>query len=526
MNILKTKGAIIGYKHELVVAITNANEGVGYQVLFLDVAHVELAAPPTPLPASVILGNPATTGGTLDRWKSNLVVNETDTYTNTTERGQRIQIDTFEFYALQTTAPVTPFIVKVNGDNDFTVISVGHGRRHYTIGYNSFAFVDDYPRELELLPGETIATGFLDATSAGFDSKLGAVVGYDIDGDTDELWITGGSGGGRQSGSVLKGNAPGIGAEVLTDVRRNYHYNINFTPLDSFTPSLVAVPPAPPALVWAGGFDENWESTWPGFDDTTAPENRQVISDPAGELGNILRVSYGEGEVGPRGGTQFKATFEPMQSATLSYYIRFKEGFNPVLGGKLPGFTGGLPGRNRENTGGNTPDGTDGWSLRLGWRAYALDPSQIILRTYSYLPPGQQDPVQEDKYVLDAWGNQSYTSRQWRWGTSTHFLNPDNYQEDLVIQTGKWYKIAIQVSLNTPDRKDGFIKGFIQQPGETAMQLAMHIPDLWFRDETNDLPIDRVFFSTFFGGDTPDHAPTRNEHIDFADFQVYKNVDS
>ena len=512
-------------RYEIVVTVTEANGGLESQMLFVDVANVELAAPPPPLPANIVLGNAATTDGSLDEWKSNLVVNETDTYTNTTEGVQRIRIDSFEFYALQNTAPVTPFIVKVNGDDDFTVISVGHGRRDYSIGYNSYDFVDDYPREIELGPGETIATGFLDATAFGFNSEKGAVIAYDTTGETDELWITGGKGGGGHSGSVLNGEAPRTGSEVLTDESRNYHYAINFTPLDIFTPGPV-LPPTPPELLWNGGFGENWESTWPRFHDTTAPENRQVITDPAGELGNILRVSYGEGEVGPRGGTQFKSTFEPMQSATLSYYIRFKEDFDPALGGKLPGFTGGLSDRTQESTGGHPADGTNSWSVRLGWRAYAPDPSQVILRAYSYFPPGQQDPVQENAYVMDAWGNRSHMSRQGRWGTSTNFLDPENHQDALVIQTGEWYKVAVQVTLNTPGRKDGFIKGFIQQPGETDMRLAMHIPDLWFQDENSDLPIDRIFFSTFFGGNTAEHAPTRDEYIDFADFQLYENFES
>ena len=509
-------------QYEIVVAVADTNGELESQMLFVDVANVELATPPPPLPTSVVLGNAATTGGSLDTWKSNLVVNETDTYTNTTEGVQRIRIDSFEFYALQNAAPVTPFVVKVNGDNDFTVISVGHGRQNYSIGYNSYDFVDDYPREVELAPGETIATGFLDATAFGFNSVQGAVIAYDTDDETDELWITGGIGGGGHSGSVVNGEAPRTGSQVLTDESRNYHYAINFTPLEVFTPEPV-LPPTPPELVWNGGFGENWQSTWPNFYDITAPENRQVLTDPSGELDNILRVSFGEEEVGPNGGSQFRGTFEPMQSATLSYYVRFKDGFDPALGGKLPGVTGGLPDRQSENTGGNTADGTNGWSVRLGWRTYASDPSQVILRAYSYIPPGQQDPVQENAYLMDAWGNRNHTSTEWRWGVSTSFLDPENHQDALVIQTGEWYKVAIQVTLNTPGRKDGFIKGFIQQPGETDMRLAMHIPDLWFRDETSDLPIDRVYFSTFFGGKSQEHAPRRDEYIDFADFQLYSH---
>ena len=294
---------------------------------------------------------------------------------------------------------------------------------------------------------------------------------------------------------------------------------------DPFDPAPPSPSPTGGKLVWQSGFGRNWESNWPNFQNTTAPENRRVIQDPAGEFDDILRVSYGKNRVGPSGGTQFKSTFEPMESATLEYHVRFKEGFDPVLGGKLPGFTGGLPGRRRENTGGSTPDGTDGWSVRLGFRPARSNPDALAIRAYSYLPPGQQNPAQKNEYVFDEWGNKTFWSGKGKWGVSTHFLNPDNPEsgKDLEIKTGEWYKVSLQVTLNTPGETDGFIKGFIEQPGESKSRLAMHIPDLTFRNKGSDLPIDRVFFSTFFGGASDRHKAKRDEHIDFANFKVYSH---
>ncbi|MEM9891345.1 MAG: polysaccharide lyase [Actinomycetota bacterium] len=280
-------------------------------------------------------------------------------------------------------------------------------------------------------------------------------------------------------------------------------------------------------LVWTDDFSPGRENRWPNYQDTTAPQNRQVINDPTGAHDRVLRVSFAEGVVGPKGGTQFKSTFEPRaESATLVYSLRFGEGFEQVKGGKLPGFTGGPPGRSKEKTGGDQPDGTDGWSVRLGFRDSRTSPGSLALRTYSYLPPNQQNAgVQNDEYLFDAWGNKTFWSGQGQWGISHHFLDPDAPAagQDLILQPGEWYRVAVQVNLNTHGRKDGSIKAWIQQPGESEARLAIHVPDLTFRNPGHGAEIDRIFFSTFFGGASASHAPVQDEHIDFADFALYIN---
>lgn len=280
-------------------------------------------------------------------------------------------------------------------------------------------------------------------------------------------------------------------------------------------------------LVWAEDFGSNWETSWPGYRDTSAPENRQLVKDSTGQFDDVLRVSYRDGGVGPSDGTQFKVFLDkPMQSATLEYYVRFKPGFLPVRGGKLPGFVGGGdPERKREFTGGRTPSGLQdsGWSSRLGFRPAESDPTKVILRGYTYLHKGQQDPRQDDRYVVDAFGNEFRTARQWNFGTTTPFLDPDNLKSELIIETGEWYKVALQVQLNTPGQKNGFLKGFIQEPGSKQLQLAMHVPDLSFQKKGANLPIDRMFFSTFFGGSADSYRAQRSEYADFAGFKIYDN---
>jgi hypothetical protein len=175
----------------------------------------------------VVLGNDATVDGSkLDGWLSNLVVNETDTYTNGSAQAQQVSIEQFSFYARQVADPVTPFVVRVNADNDFTVLAVGTTRSSYSSGPNSFPFSDGGAVDITLNAGETLATGFLDANADGSGGGLGAVIPRDKGGD--EIWRTGGSSGSNSgSGAVVVGSAPIPGNNVVTNRYRDYHYQIS-----------------------------------------------------------------------------------------------------------------------------------------------------------------------------------------------------------------------------------------------------------------------------------------------------------
>ena len=172
----------------------------------------------------ISLGNDATLDGSrLDGWLSNLVINETDTYTNTTGVVQQVSIDQFAFYARQVADPVTPFVVRVNGDNAFTVLAVGTTRSSYNPGANSVAFSAS-PVSVTLNPGETLATGFLDANADGSGGGIGAVIPWDSGGD--QIWYTGGATSGA-SGSVTVGQAPVSGSSTLTTLSRSYHFRFD-----------------------------------------------------------------------------------------------------------------------------------------------------------------------------------------------------------------------------------------------------------------------------------------------------------
>ena len=127
----------------------------------------------------------------------------------------------------------------------------------------------------------------------------------------------------------------------------------------------------PVAEIWEDDFSGNWRDRWPlKWSDT---DNRLEYFERDGET--WIQVTYPEGGVGK--GFKFSTNFGSHESMYLEYKVRFAEDFDWVLGGKLPGLDGGTG-----NSGGNKPNGEDGWSVRFMWRgggegvAYVYHPDQ------------------------------------------------------------------------------------------------------------------------------------------------------
>jgi uncharacterized repeat protein (TIGR03806 family) len=164
-----------------------------------------------------------------DTWASNMVINETDTFTNDTGAALDITVDRFLFHAAAVTGtPLTPFVVRVNGDNNFTVLAVGDTVTSHVTGANSLPFAA-FPVPLTLAPGEKIAMGFLDAYPDGSGAGGAGVVAFNTTAPADQIHYSGGASAG-ESGSVAIGSAPEFGAAVFTGFGRNYFFSITITP--------------------------------------------------------------------------------------------------------------------------------------------------------------------------------------------------------------------------------------------------------------------------------------------------------
>lgn len=201
-----------------------------------------------------------------------------------------------------------------------------------------------------------------------------------------------------------------------------------------------------------------------------------IVAAPDAYSGKSLRIEYPADKYGSNeSGAQWKGVFASSDSVYLEYKVKFEAGFDFVKGGKLPGVCGGDC-----NSGSIIPDGTDGWSARFMWRADGR------LSLYLY-----------------------------------HMDQPDDYGHYIDVDAptftpGTWYTIRQFVKLNSPGNADGVIKVWVND------QLGLTRSNLRFRT-TSSLQIDRLFFSTFFGGSTAEWAPSKDEYVFFDDFKVYND---
>ena len=242
--------------------------------------------------------------------------------------------------------------------------------------------------------------------------------------------------------------------------------------------------PAVSHLVWSTHFEmPDWMETWHmRRQGAWGQENLQVVADITNKFGKILRVAYPVGSASPTatrnqgspvGGGQFYADLHmlPSDALRLSYYVRFSNNFDFAKGGKLPGLFGGTV-----TSGGNIPDGTNGFSTRFMWRRDGAG------EIYAYLPSSKD------------------------YGTS---IGRGNWQ----FQPGVWHHIEQQIILNQPQSADGSIQVWFN--GAQVLNQS----GLIFRT-TQHLQIEGIFFSTFFGGNDASWATPQDVYIDFADFSM------
>ncbi|MEO0406199.1 MAG: polysaccharide lyase [Cyanobacteria bacterium P01_A01_bin.135] len=236
--------------------------------------------------------------------------------------------------------------------------------------------------------------------------------------------------------------------------------------------------------LWSTQFSADaWQGEWNMSSDRAwGEENLQRVTSGESPFPTFLRVRYPAGSASPSvsrkdnvpiGGAQFYADLgiPSQESMRLSYHLRFSPNFDFVKGGKLPGLYGGEGG-----SGGNIPDGRDGFSTRFMWRADGDG------ELYAYLP----------------------TSR--RHGTS---IGRGNWR----FQPGVWHHLEQQIDLNQPGVADGRVRVWLDD------QLVLDQSGLIFRS-VEDLKLDGIFFSTFFGGGDASWATPQDTYVDFANFSI------
>lgn len=218
---------------------------------------------------------------------------------------------------------------------------------------------------------------------------------------------------------------------------------------------------------------ENWNKDWDGF---SHKQNYRLVNARSSALlnsdfsGKALEIVIKEGQhYGMTGKFRFQKQlgYEP-EELYVRFYTYFAEDFTNRDGqvgytGKGPGFDGTY---GRVGWGGRpNKDGTRGWSCR-GAHFANSDDGKVKVGFYAY-------EVQKGKSI---------------YGQTLNFNQP--------LKTGRWYCVEQYMKLNTPGKKDGIARGWID--GKPVFEKTDY---LW--RNTDKLKIYSYWIDYYRGGKEP-----------------------
>jgi hypothetical protein len=182
---------------------------------------------------------------------------------------------------------------------------------------------------------------------------------------------------------------------------------------------------------------------------------------------------------GNNGVTLFIPLKKTVDQACMSYDIRFSNGFDWSLGGKLPGLEGVAPGVSPGlPTGGNSV-GDEGWSGRLMWvgpKAYSWAGPTNAVVSYMY------NPNQTGQYGDDVRWNKAF-------GADT------------------WHSLKVCYQMNTVGYSNGSLQAWMdgqQVLNNTAYQYRTR----------SDVAVSHLLWHIFRGGNTADWAGKTDGYVD------------
>ncbi|MBK1828855.1 glycoside hydrolase family 9 protein [Haloferula rosea] len=226
--------------------------------------------------------------------------------------------------------------------------------------------------------------------------------------------------------------------------------------------------------------DSTWKDLWPGTKWANGPDEGRLSVDDQISFdgkGKSIRCLYPQGgkQSGNSGAQWFADLNGEYEDLYMSYWVRFDEDFDFVLGGKLPGLGGAV----------SFEDRTHEWSGRLMWREDGKAEFYVHVPSENNYDPGD---------------------RFW-WNT-------EGFQATFI--PGRWHHIELRMKMNTPGEFDGLMEGWFD-----GVKAASY-PNFYFRDApTQNASIAWVFFSTFFGGSSSSIWEARkDEHAWFDEFTV------
>lgn len=211
-----------------------------------------------------------------------------------------------------------------------------------------------------------------------------------------------------------------------------------------------------------------------------------IIKFPFQDKDAVINVAYAAHKIGPHA-TNVPQPYikldNPMTKCTLSYEVFFPSDFQFNKGGKLPGLCSA-----KAVSGGNKAD--DDFSMRLMWRRGGDG------EVYAYVPPKSQS---KDYAKCCTESNPQY-------GDS---IGRGNFK----FVTGKWNKIELTVVLNDVGKCNGVVQ--LSHNDKKVVEAKC----IQYRSSP-EKKIQFCMFSTFFGGSTPEWAPTKPQSAKFRNFKI------
>jgi hypothetical protein len=206
--------------------------------------------------------------------------------------------------------------------------------------------------------------------------------------------------------------------------------------------------------------------------------------------GNVIRTKLDAGTMhntpsGNNGATLFLPLKKKVNQACIAYDIRFSNGFDWSMGGKLPGLEGVAPGVAPGTPTGGNRAGNAGWSGRMMWlgpQAYSWAGPTDQAITYMY------NPTQSDNYG-------------------------DNVRWHRGFVAGKWHSVKVCYHMNTVGRSNGSLLAW--------MDGHQVIRNTAYRYRTrSDVAVNYLLWHIFRGGDNSNWAGSTDGYVDMDNVRV------